>query len=335
MVIEQHGKLRMPLFTPQPIALQQRHTDSAFPLVLTPAHEEINFDEIAQQRGALMDLLALHGAIVFRGCGVSGDQRFDRFVASFGLENFPYNESLSNAVRRNRTPRIFTANEAPCDVEIFLHHEMAQTPLFPRYLFFCCEQAAEVGGATPLCRSDVLLQRVQVSMPHFIEQCREKGACYSLVMPGVPDQASGQGRSWRDTLGVESREAAEARLASLDYQWQWLPEECLAVTTPALPLIRHASTGQEVFFNQLIAAFCGWQDQRNEQSRSVTYGDGSPIDEEDLKAATEIAYELSFDLNWQTGDVALIDNDRVMHGRRPFQGRRSVLASLCANPASR
>ena len=63
----------------------------------------------------------------------------------------------------------------------------------------------------------------------------------------------------------------------------------------------------------------------------MTYGDGSTIDEEDLKAATEIAYELSFDLNWQMGDVALIDNDRVMHGRRPFQGQRSVLASLCAN----
>ena len=80
--------------------------------------------------------LAIHGAIVFRGCGITDDQRFDRFVTAFGLENFPYDESLSNAVRRNRTPRIFTANEAPCDVEIFLHHEMAQTPLFPRYLFF-------------------------------------------------------------------------------------------------------------------------------------------------------------------------------------------------------
>ena len=198
----------MSLFNQQPIVLQQCHTDGAFPLVLVPSHEVINFDEVAQQREALMALLAVHGAIVFRGCDISGDQRFDRFVTAFGLENFPYDESLSNAVRRNRTPRIFTANEAPCDVEIFLHHEMAQTPLFPRYLFFCCEQAAEVGGATPLCRSDVLLQRLQASMPHFIKRCREKGACYSLVMPGVPDQASGQGRSWRDTLGVESREAA-------------------------------------------------------------------------------------------------------------------------------
>jgi alpha-ketoglutarate-dependent taurine dioxygenase len=66
----------------------------------------------------------------------------------------------------------------------------------------------------------------------------------------------------------------------------------------------------------------------------VTYGDGSPIDDEDLKAATDIAYELTFDLNWQAGDVALIDNARVMHGRRPFQGSRSVLASLCTNAAS-
>ena len=324
----------MSLFNQRPIALQQRHADTAFPLLLVPSHQMTNFDEVAQQREALMAQLAIHGAIVFRGYGISDDQRFDRFVMAFGLENFPYDESLSNAVRRNRTPRIFTANEAPCDVEIFLHHEMAQTPLFPRYLFFCCEQAATAGGATPLCRSDALLQRLQARLPRFIERCREKGACYALVMPGVADQASGQGRSWRDTLGVESREAAEARLASLDYQWQWLPEECLAVTTPALPLIRQTSAGQEVFFNQLIAAFCGWRDQRNEQSRSVTYGDGSTIDEEDLKEATDIAYDLSFDLNWQTGDVALIDNDRVMHGRRPFQGSRSVLASLCTNAAS-
>jgi len=332
--MKQHDTASMSLFNQQSIALQQRHADKAFPLVLMPSHQMANFDEVAQQREALMDQLAIHGAIVFRGCGITDDQSFDRFVMAFGLENFPYDESLSNAVRRNRTPRIFTANEAPCAVEIFLHHEMAQTPLFPRYLFFCCEQAAAVGGATPLCRSDVLLQRLQARLPRFIERCREKGACYSLVMPGVADQASGQGRSWRDTLGVTSRESAEARLTALDYQWQWLPEECLAVTTPALPLVRRTSAGQEVFFNQLIAAFCGWQDQRNEQSRSVTYGDGSTIDEEDLKEATDIAYDLSFDLNWQTGDVALIDNDRVMHGRRPFQGRRSVLASLCANTAT-
>ena len=40
-----------------------------------------------------------------------------------------------------------------------------------------------------------------------------------------------------------------------------------------------------------------------------------------------------FDLPWESGDVALIDNYQVMHGRRPFSGRRSVLASLCLDSA--
>ena len=51
-------------------------------------------------------------------------------------------------------------------------------------------------------------------------------------------------------------------------------------------------------------------------------------------AAVEIAYDLVFDLPWESGDVALIDNYRVMHGRRPFSGQRSVLASLCLDSAS-
>jgi alpha-ketoglutarate-dependent taurine dioxygenase len=44
----------------------------------------------------------------------------------------------------------------------------------------------------------------------------------------------------------------------------------------------------------------------------------------------ELGDKLSFDLPWQTGDVALVDNFLVMHGRRPFSGSRRVLASLVA-----
>ena len=43
-----------------------------------------------------------------------------------------------------------------------------------------------------------------------------------------------------------------------------------------------------------------------------------------------LADEFTQDLAWQAGDVALIDNFTVMHGRRPFEGKRRVLASLIA-----
>ena len=315
-------------FEPQPVTGQQRHGDAAFPLALV-AEGPVSHQDLRAQSAVLMEHLATHGAILFRGCEVADAQAFDDFVTGFDLPDFPYNESLSNAVRHNRTPRVFTANEAPQDVEIFLHHEMAQTPYFPSHLFFCCEQAAATGGATPLCRSDVLLEKLTQHLPKFVARCRAQGACYSLTMPAEADATSGQGRSWRQTLNVDAKKAAEARLATLEYDWQWLPDDAIRTTTPALPLIRHAPSGNEVFFNQLIAAFCGWQDQRNEGTRSVTYGDGSAFDDADVQSAVEIAYDLVFDLPWESGDVALIDNYQVRHGRRPCSGQRSVLASLC------
>ncbi|MCH1611611.1 MAG: TauD/TfdA family dioxygenase [Luminiphilus sp.] len=320
-------------FQPQPVTGQQRHADAVFPLVLA-ADGPVSQQDFRAESAVLMEQLATYGAILFRDCGVTDAQTFDDFVAGFSLSNFPYDESLSNAVRHNRTPRVFTANEAPQDVEIFLHHEMAQTPYFPSHLFFYCEQAAASGGATPLCRSDVLLEKLTLYLPEFVARCRAHGARYSLNMPAAADATSGQGRSWRQTLNAESKEAAEARLAALHYEWQWLPDDAIRTTTPALSLIRQAPSGKEVFFNQLIAAFCGWQDQRNQSIRSVTYGDGSAFDEADVESAVEIAYEWVFDLPWESGDVALIDNYQVMHGRRPFSGERSVLASLCLNSAT-
>jgi alpha-ketoglutarate-dependent taurine dioxygenase len=49
-----------------------------------------------------------------------------------------------------------------------------------------------------------------------------------------------------------------------------------------------------------------------------------------MQTAVALAEELIVDLQWQQGDVALVDNYRVMHGRRPFHGERRVLASLVA-----
>ena len=71
--------------------------------------------------------------------------------------------SFSN-VRRNRTTRVFTANEAPPEIEIFLQREMAQTLVFPGQLFFF-EQAPTKGGATPIGRSDLALAALEQTRP--------------------------------------------------------------------------------------------------------------------------------------------------------------------------
>jgi hypothetical protein len=215
-------------------------------------------------------------------------------------------------------------------VQIYLHHEMAQTPVYPSRLFFFCEQPANGGGATPICRSDWLLERLHKVVPNFVDDCANKGVRYSQTMPAQDDLASGQGRSWRSTLSADDKAAAETKLAQLGYTWRWQANDALSVTTPILPAVRELADGSRSFFNQLIAAFFGWQDSRNDGRRAITLGDGSALDAVAMQSAVALAEELTVDLQWQLGDVALVDNLRVMHGRRPFQGERKVLASLVA-----
>jgi hypothetical protein len=313
---------------------QQSPDGQVFPLVLCCDTPAATLDDVVRwaehQRDLLKQQAESHGAILFRGFPIANPDDFDRFIEAFDLENFPYEQSLSNAVRINFTPRVFSANEAPADVTIYLHHEMAQTPVFPSKLFFFCQKPADEGGATPLCRSDVLFDRMLEECPEFARKCETTGLQYANVMPSENDAGSGMGRSWQSTFRADSRESAEQSLQQLGYTWQWLDDGCLRAVTPVLPAVRTVGSGRKVFFNQLIAATKGWKDSRNDPSKSIMHGDGSPLDRDAVQRVAEIAEQISFDLQWQQGDVALVDNFLAMHGRRTFRGTRRVLASLVA-----
>ena len=283
---------------------------------------------LSSERERLLNILAREGAVLLRGLPLSNALDFDACVVALELENFTYAESLSNAVRVNKTERVFTANEAPPELEIFLHHEMAQTPTYPSKLLFFCEHSSDTGGSTPLCQSERLLKQLRDKVPQLIDDLQSKGVQYTNVMPASADLGSGQGRSWQNTLGSKSKTSAETRLRDLNYTWEWLQDENLKVTTPVLPAIRRLDDGRKVFFNQLIAAYQGWKDSRNQDSKKIQFGDGSDITEESMDDVCEIAEKITYDHFWQKGDLLLVDNFLVMHGRRPFFGTRKVLASL-------
>ncbi len=297
-----------------------------FPAIVTGSGDLAAY--LAASKARIDEALAESGAVLFGGFDVPTAEEFDTAVEAYGEPNFTYAESLSNAVRVNVTDRIFTANEAPPSTSIYLHHEMAQTPIYPSKLFFYCEIAPEKGGATPLCRSDILLEQLRKKEPQLVARFAEAGVRYTNTMPAEDDPGSGQGRSWRSTLSVDEKSGAEQRLSALGYDWQWQEDESLRVTTPVLDAVRAMPDGRRSFFNQLIAAFRGWSDTRNTASKSIAFGDGTLITPADMETAIRLSDELSYDLEWQAGEVALVDNFLVMHGRRPFEGKRRVLASL-------
>jgi len=318
----------------QTLNFQSKNIDfeTEFPLVVKIEGFQLNdfFDFIEINCSTIEELTLSHGAVLLRGLPLTTPDDFDSAIQRFYWENFTYEDSLSNAVRVVHSPRVFSANEAPPETTIFLHHEMAQTPLFPSKLFFFCQKAANKGGSTPICRSDHLWELILEELPAFSVNCRERGLKYTNVMPAEEDLKSGMGRTWQSTLSVDSPKEAEFRLNELGYTWEWLNGNELKVTTPVLPAIRKLHDGRYSFFNQLIAAFKGWKDARNDPSKSITFGDGSIINPYDISKVSDLADAITFDLQWEDGDLAIIDNFLCMHGRRSYTGTRKVLASLVA-----
>ena len=308
--------------------------DPFFPTVISNASNLHSLSDVmvwANERiSDFQRMLDETGALLFRGFPIKTAQEFDRFVQAFGYEPFTYEESFSNAVRINLTPRVFTANEAPSSVEIFLHHEMAQTPVYPSKIFFCCLSAAETGGATPLCRSDDLWAALKEKNPKWMSLFVDKGLRYRSHMPANDNAQSGQGRSWKSTLSVGSAEEAEARLRSLGYTWEWQTDRSLIAETPRLPAVKSLNDGSQSFFNQLIAAHRGWRKLGQSKQPAVTFGDRTIIPDEVMEQIIELSEDFVVAADWRDGDVILLDNHRVMHGRYPYSGqrKRQVIVSL-------
>ena len=271
-----------------------------------------------------------HGAIIFKDLPVKTAEDFDQFVSTFNYDTFTYEESLSNAVRINKTNKVFTANEAPREVEIFLHHEMAQTPTYPKNIFFFCKSASETGGETPLCRSDLLYEALLRADKTLVESFEKFGVIYNSIMSSGDELISGQGRSWQKTLGVSSKNDAEEKLSKLGYSWNWIEDDNLSVTTKTLQATKELGNGQKSFFNQVIAASLGWKKNSENQIAPVRFGNGEEIKESYIELISELAQSLTLLRSWQDHDILLIDNYRVMHGRKPFAGNknREVLVSL-------
>ena len=67
--------------------------------------------------------------------------------------------------------------------------------------------------------------------------------------------------------------------------------------------------------------------------RHVIYGDGSPLEEESLDIIRRAYDAETVAIPWQRGDVLMLDNMLVAHGRRPFMGPRKVVVGM-AEPYS-
>ncbi|KAJ8756120.1 hypothetical protein K2173_024667 [Erythroxylum novogranatense] len=307
---------------------QKLYGSVPFPSVLGPNPARASLPVLVKNsKPYLESLLHETGAVLFRGFDVSSASQFNDVVEAFGFEELPYVGGA--APRTNVVGRVFTANESPPDQKIPFHHEMAQVPEFPSKLFFFCEVEPRSGGETPIVLSHVVYQKMKDKYPDFVERLEEHDLIYIRVLGEEDNPASPIGRGWKSTFLTDDKSVAAQRAAKLGMKLEWLEDGVKTIMGP-IPAIKFDRTrNRKIWFNSMVAAYTGWEDERNDPTKAVIFGDGKPLPGDIINDCLRILEEESVAIPWQKGDVLLIDNWAVLHARKSFEPPRRVLASLC------
>ncbi len=269
-----------------------------------------------------------HGAVLLRGTGLATAEDFRGWLAASRAELLEYD--YGSTPRSPVTGRIYTSTEYPPHQHIPQHNEMSYTDRWPGRLWFFCARSAAEGGRTPLCHAGDVLRRLDAGLRARFET---HGVMY------VRNYNLGVDLTWQQAFGTEERREVErnARMRGLSITWG--PGDQLTTRQVAQAVTKHPVTGESVWFNQAHLFHVSSQDpaiakmliakfKEDGVPRNSFYGDGSPI-EDAVLAEIRAAYakaEVAFP--WQRGDVLMIDNMLVSHGRRPFKGARKTVVAM-------
>ncbi|WP_214102981.1 TauD/TfdA family dioxygenase [Acrocarpospora catenulata] len=274
------------------------------------------------------DLLVQEKALVFRGFGVT-EETLDAPMDLLLPNRLAYVHG--NSPRTKVGQNLYTSTEYPAEYTISMHNELSYAAAWPSRLMFFCAQAAATGGATPVVDGVRWLE----SLDPRVREDFAKGVRYTQNLHG----GMGLGKSWQDTFETEDRAEVEVFLDASAAEWEWRADGGIRVSQVRPATTRHPVTGAEVWFNQAdqwhpaslgdeTAAMLAEIMPPEDLPQSVAFADGTPIPAGHVIQARDRGLEHAVNVDWRTGDVLLIDNVLVGHGRRPFTGARRILVAM-------
>lgn len=327
-----YNMLESKSFEEQGLSLRVLLPQQPLPLVVESHHKRPLVTVFSNNGYTLKSLLLEHlgntGGVLFRNFSVASPLEFKRFAADFGKPLSSY--EFGSTPRSKVFSGVYSSTEYPAHQSIPLHNEQSYTRQWPDWIWFHCMKPSLTGGETPIADSRIVFQRI----PRAIhEEFIKRELLY------VRNYSSALDVPWQQVFNTDDRDQVERYCVQQGIDWVWKPDGELRTKQRCQAATQHPKTGEWVWFNQahlfhISAVDAGLRSTlinavgEINLPRNVYFGDGSPIPDEMLNVVRAVYSQTSVAFSWQAGDVLMLDNHLVAHGRNPFTGDRKVIVAM-------
>jgi len=287
---------------------------------------------LRQQRAQLEGLRISRGAIRLRGMPFETPEQFA--VLRDEIIRTPANYVEKATPRSAFGANVFSSTDVPPPRTIRLHNENSYALRFPGVLVFGCLIAAQSGGATTL--GDIRRLGAMLSS-ETRESFAQRGWCL------IRNYWGHLGLSWQQAFDTDDRQDVEEYAAANDMTLEWIDDR-LRTSQVRSAFLAHPITHEELWFNhlafwnkwtlardvrELLAQECG-----EDLPYETLYGDGSAVPRSVIDEINHAYDAVTVSEPWRGGDILIIDNLAMAHGREPFEGSRNIVVGM-GNPIDR
>ncbi|BAU65716.1 amino acid adenylation domain-containing protein [Stanieria sp. NIES-3757] len=304
------------------------HSGQTLPLVITPAVKDLDIiDWVKNEKKFLEKKLLQHGAILFRNCQLNSITDFENLAQTICPNLFG---NYGDLPRTGVSDKVYGSTPYPANKTILFHNESSHLHCYPQKIWFYCVQPAQEGGETPIvdCREVYRILDSKVR-----EKLEQKQLMY------VRNYIEGLDVSWQNFFHTEDKKVVEEHCRQSEMEFEWLPNNGLRTSKKRPVIALHPITKEKVFFNQIQLHHISYLDPQVRESllsvfgeenlpRNVYYGDGSPLEPEDIAEINRAYQAATISFPWQKTDVLMLDNLLTAHSRNPYKGERKIVVAM-------
>lgn len=197
-----------------------------------------------------------------------------------------------------------------------LHIENGNTPLPPDLIAFYSEKSAFKGSQTTLCDG----AEVYLQMSDKLKNLFSQPMTVSRTLPSAlwRQYVADQHPAINNINDVEEKHLQDLNALAPNQKAILNHDDSLTYHLEISPCIKGAFCEQQAFANAILGP------SFNYEAPKITLANGDEVSNELKEELSLLAEKFTHEMNWQDGDVVLIDNKRVMHGRRAIEGELSA-----------